>query len=297
MFQLPITELVIFLAAFGFGLIAALVGILQLRPWGQRYKLHLTHLISGSVVFQAVFLVFRAAELKVIPLTNLFESLLFLTLVFGLTYVLFGIFIQQVWFGSVMSWIILFLLVVTALVAEPAEPVREMETRPWAIAHGLAMALGSAMILLAAATIYIFLLGQRRLKQKEFAKVLGMVPNLQKLQNINSFALRASFILLGLGLFSGIGMAALPSVRAEIPFREWITDPRILGSGAVWLLVVLALLGRRFNLWKMKTTAYLTFLILLLLLVGLASRALFPGAHDFSAPDKSPQAPSIQAQP
>jgi ABC-type uncharacterized transport system permease subunit len=298
MLQLPITELLIFLLAFGLGLAAAIVGILQLRTQGQRYKPHLTHLISGTVLFLAVFLVFRAADCKTIPLTSLFESLLVLMLVFGLTYVMFGLFIQQVWFGSVMSWIILFLLILTALVAEPASKAHEMETRPWAIAHGLAMALGSAMILLAAAAAYIYLLGQRRLKHKEFSKVFGMVPNLQKLQNMYIFALRASFVLLGLGLFSGIGMAALPSVRQEIPVRQWITDPRILGSAGVWVLVALTLLGRHFRLWKMKTTVYLTFFALLLLLIGLASRAIFQGAHDELSPStlSSEHSPK-QAQP
>ena len=172
-----------------------------------------------------------------------------------------------------------------------------MESRPWAIAHGLAMALGSAMILLAAAVAYIYLLGQRRLKQKDLAKVFGMVPNLQKLQNMYLFALRASFVLLGLGLFSGIGMAALPSVRQEIPIHEWITDPRILGAAGVWVLVALTLLGRRLNLLKLKTTVYLTFLTLLLLLVGLASRAMFQGAHEFSPSATSSGDSQKQTQP
>ena len=297
MLQLPIEELVIFLLAIVFGLAAAIVGVLQLREQGQKYQPHLTHLISGSLLFLAVFLVFRAASLEKIPLTSLFESMIVLTLVFGLTYILFGLLIQQGWFGSVMSWIILFLLILTTLVAEPASESHEMESRPWAIAHGLAMALGGAMILFAAAVVYIFLLGQRRLKQKEFAKVFGMVPNLQKLQNMYLFALRASFVLLGLGLFSGIGMAALPSVRQEIPVQEWITDPRILGSAGVWVLVALTLLGRHLHLLKLKTTAYLTFLTLLLLLVGFASRAIFQGAHEFSPSATSSEAPPKQTQP
>jgi len=298
MLQLPITELVIFLLAIGFGLAAAIVGFLQLRAQGQKYQPHLTHLISGTVILVAVVLVFRAADNQQIPLTDLFESLLVLTLVFGLTYMVFGLFIQQVWYGSMMSWIILALLILTALVAEPAGRAHEMETRPWAIAHGLAMALGSAMILFAAAVVYIYLLGQRRLKQKEFAKVFGMVPNLQKLQNMYLFALRASFVLLGLGLFSGIGMAALPSVRQEIPVQQWIADPRILGAAGVWVLVALTLLGRRLNLLKMKTTAYLTFLTFLLLLVGLASRAIFQGAHDgFSSSAKSSEDSQKQTSP
>jgi len=291
MWQLPITELVIFLLAIGLGLAAAIVGVFQLRAQGKKYQPHLTHLISGTVLFQAVFLVFRTAELKTIPLTSLFESLSVLTLVFGLTYVLFGVFLRQVWFGSLMSWIILCLLGMTALVAEPAGRVHKIVTRPWTIAHALAMALGGAMILFAAAVAYIYLLGQRRLKQKEFTKVLGMVPNLEKLQQLNLFALRASFILLGLGVFSGIGMAVLPAVRSEIPLREWISDPRIIGAGAVWVLLAFILVGGHFRWWKMKTIAYLTLLSLLLVLVGLATRVLLQGAHDFPPmpPEENPQ--------
>ncbi len=296
MWQLPIEELVIFLLAIGFGLAAAIMGVLQLRTQGHTFKPHLTHLISGTILFLAVFLVFRAATLHKIPLTSLFESMIVLTLVFGLTYVLFGLFIQQVWFGSVMSWIILFLLFITALIAQPAGQVQEIKTLPWTIAHSLAMNLGGAMILFAAAVTYIDLLGQRRLKQKKFAKVFGMVPNLQKLQKIHLFALRASFILLGLGVFSGIGMVALPAVRSQVPLREWILDPRIISVGGVWLLVALTLLGHRLRWLKMKTVAYLTFLILGLFLVGLTCRLLLQGAHDYMTHEGSEE-PNIQAQP
>lgn len=297
MLQLPSTELVIFLLAIGFGCAAAIVGFLQLRAQSHTFYPYLTHLVCTSVLLQAVFLVFRAAELKAVPLTSLFESLLVLSLVVGLTYILFGLFFQQVWFGSVMSWILLALLILAAGVAEPAEPADAIETRPLAIAHGLAMALGAAMILLASAAAYLFLLGQRRLKKKEFDKVLGRVPNLQRLQKTHLLALRAAFVLLGLGVFSGIGMAALPSVRETIPFRQWLSDLRILGAAALWLTVALTLVAIRWRLVKMKTTAYLTLGILLLLIMGIISRAMLQGVHDISVSKSSETHSKLQATP
>ncbi|MBN1846246.1 MAG: cytochrome c biogenesis protein CcsA [Sedimentisphaerales bacterium] len=300
MFQLPPSEWVILLVALLAGAAGAWLGMRQLRPGGHQYQLHLTHLICATVALVAILLIVRASALQAVPLTSLFESMLVLTLVFGLTYLVFGLFLQQVWFSSLMSWCILALLILSACTAEPAGRVRDLVTRPWAIAHALAMALGGALICCAAAAAYIGLLGQRRLKQRQFAKVFGTVPNLEKLQRTNLFALRLACVFLGLGLFSGIGLAALPAVRSEISPRQWVTDPRVLGAAAVWLLTTVTLLAERLGRRQFKTRAYLTFLILLLLLGGVAFRLVYKGAHDFSLSDPSHHHPndvSSQGQP
>lgn len=289
MFQLPLAEQVIFWVVLLLGLATALVGILQLRKGAAWNGLVMSHLMAMTLLLEAGLLIFRATAEGAIPLTGLFESLLVLTLVFGLTYLIFGVFIQQVWFSSIASWVILVLIVLTGLAAEPAGRMRDMVPQPWALAHGSAMALGSAMTMLGAAAAILYLVGHRRLKHGQFSKVLGVVPNLENLKRLNRWALRIAFVFFSLGLVTGIGMAGMLARREEIQVGQWLGDPRLLGALAVWLMVGLLLLGEAVHLVQFRTAAILTLLILAVLILGLILRASMKGAHDFTRTIKTEQ--------
>ena len=120
MLSLPIPELIIFTFVLALYLAATIVGILQLRDGGEKYKRLLLPLVCLAVTLEAVLLIFRAVAIKAVPLTGIFESMIVLTIVFGLIYLFVSIAIQQVWFGSVMVWVILGLIILAAIVAEPA---------------------------------------------------------------------------------------------------------------------------------------------------------------------------------
>ncbi len=293
MFQLPLAEQVIFWVVLLLGLAAATVGVLQLRKGGALNGLLLSHLMAVTLLLEAGLLILRATAEGAIPLTGLFESLIVLTLVFGLMYLIFGMFIQQVWFSSIASWVILTLIVLTGLAAEPAGGVRDIVPQPWALAHGLAMTLGSAITLLGAAAAFLYLVGHRRLKHGQFSKVLGVVPNLEKLKRLNQWALRIAFVFFSLGLVTGIGMAGMLARREEIQVGQWIRDPRLLGALAVWLMVGLLLLGEAVHLVKFRTAAILTLLILAVLILGVIFRTSMKGAHDFTRTIKTEQASQI----
>jgi hypothetical protein len=100
MLDLPVYEIVIFAFVVVVYLAAALVGILQLPAGGEKYRRCLSPLILLGVALEVVILMLRAIEIQAIPLTGLFESVILLTIVFGLLYVIFSIAIRQVWFGS-----------------------------------------------------------------------------------------------------------------------------------------------------------------------------------------------------
>jgi ABC-type uncharacterized transport system permease subunit len=193
MLGLPIPEIIIFAFVIALYLAAAIVGILQLPAGGEKYKRFLLPLISLAVTLEAVMLIFRAVEIKAVPLTGLFESMIVLTIVFGLIYLFFSIAIQQVWFGSVMVWVIFGLIILAAIVAEPASEAHAAAATPWAIAHGIAMILAGVATMLATASALLYLLGRRKLKQKKVMQVLGKVPNFEKLEHMNLLGLKACF--------------------------------------------------------------------------------------------------------
>ncbi|MHC4500806.1 MAG: hypothetical protein ACYS21_17040 [Planctomycetota bacterium] len=164
MLELPLPELVVFFLVVLVCLAAATVGVLQLRVGGRKHEHLLSPLISLAVALEAVILILRAVTLRAVPLTGLFESMILLTIAFGLMYLFFGIAVRQVWFGSLMAWAIFAMILLAGVVAEPASEPHAIAATPWAIAHGIAMVLGGASITFATASAMLYLLGRRRLK-------------------------------------------------------------------------------------------------------------------------------------
>jgi len=281
MLGLPIPEIIIFTFVIALYLAAAIVGILQLPAGGEKYKRFLLPLVSLAVTLEAVMLIFRAAAIKAVPLTGLFESMIVLTIVFGLIYLFVSIAIQQVWFGSVMAWVIFGLIILAAIVAEPASQAHAAAATPWAIAHGIAMILSGAAAMLATASAVLYLLGRRKLKQKKVMQVIGRVPNIEKLERMNLFGLKACFVLMTFGLAGGIGLAAT-SASLNMTAYDWLTDPKIILIALAWLL-----LGSILALWRTvklreKTIAYVTLLAFALILFAVVGTSVFCGSeHDF----------------
>ncbi len=273
MFQLPTTELVVFVAVAVLYFAAAVAATRQIRAGNKERQAILAHLFALGAVGEAVILIFRAVAIRAIPLTGLFESMIVLTLVLGLLYLVFGIVIRQIWFSCVMSWLILLMIILTALVAKPAVRPQQIATEPWVVAHALAMILGAAMLLLAGVAAYLYLLGSRRLKGKQITKVLGTVPNIQKLARIDVWALKAAFLLFTVGLVSGIvGVFFKAGVLGASPAR-WLVDSKIIGMVIVWIVLAAIMVLRRLHLIRGKRIAYATIVALIWIVFA------FVGAH------------------
>jgi ABC-type uncharacterized transport system permease subunit len=272
-------EIIVFLSAVFIHVTAAIVGILQVLAGGQRYRRFLPPLVSLAVALEAVILIFRAVALKAIPLTGLFESMIVLTIVFGLIYLFFSIFIQQVWFASVMVWTILTMIVMAGIVAKPAAEPDEIAATPWAIAHGIAMILGGASITLAAASAFLSLLGRSRLKRKEVMQVLGKVPNIEKLERMNLLGVRVGFVLLTIGQIGGLGLASKPGAGIV----AWLTDIKVICTIAAWILLGIILVLSRMLLLKDKMKAYLTVVAFMLILFAILGVTILGATqHDFT---------------
>ena len=283
MFELPRPEMIVFVFVIMIYLAAAILGILQLLAGGEKYKRFLLPLVSFAVTLEAVILIFRAVAIKAIPLTGLFESMIVLTIVFGLIYLFFSIVIQQIWFGSVMVWVILAMVLMAGAVAEPASEPLSVAATPWAIAHGIAMILGGASIAFATASAFLYLLGRGKLKRKKVMQVLGRVPNIEKLERMNLFGMRFGFVLITIGLISGLGLASLRLATLGISIIEWLTDGKVICIVAAWVLLAMILVLNHLIRLKGKTRAYMTiaaFVLILLAILGVT--ILGATQHDFS---------------
>ncbi|MHC4364725.1 MAG: cytochrome c biogenesis protein CcsA [Planctomycetota bacterium] len=283
MFALPGPEIVIFVSIIILYIAAAVVGVVQLLAAGERYRRLLMPLVCLAIVLETAILIFRAVAIKGVPLTGLFESMIILTIVFGLIYLFFSIIIEQVWFGSVMVWVILAMILMAGIIAEPASEPHAVAATPWAIAHGIAMILGGAAVTFATASAFLYLLGVHGLKHKKVVQVLGRVPNIEKLQRLNLFGIRAGFLLISIGLISGLGLASLRLATLGISIVEWLTDGKVICIVAAWVLLAIVLLLHHLLLLKDKTRAYVTIAAFVMVLFAfLVVTILGATKHDFA---------------
>lgn len=288
MMELPIIERSIFASVLILYLASAAVGVRQLSRGQDEYGCPLISLIALAVSLELVILIFRTVSLKAVPLTGLFESMIVLTVVFGLTFLFVSLAIRQVWFGSVMAWIIFAMALLSAVVAKPAAHLQTAARTPWIVAHGLAMILAGAMIAFAAGTAALFLLGRWKLKHKQIRKLIGKVPNIEKLERMNLFGLKACLVLTTFGLVSGIGLAVVKSAVLGISGVDWLTDPKIVLIAVTWILLAAILSLRHVVVLKGRMIAYMTVAVFLLMLFALVGTTVFCGTkHDFRISDVS----------
>jgi len=282
MFDLPFPEMAVFILVVVICLAATVVGVLQLFSRGEKLRRSLLALVALVITLEAVILIFRAIAIKAVPLTGLFESMIVLTIVVGLIYLFLSIAIHRVWFSSVMVWVMLLLVLMSGIVAEPASQAHEAASTPWAIAHAIAMILGGASAMLATASAVLYLFAERKLKQKKLLPVLGKVPNIEKLERMNLLGLKSCFVLMTFGLASGIGLAAT-TTSLNMTTMDWLTDAKIVLIIIVWLLLGTIIVLLKTVKLKKKTIAHVTLVAFALILFAIVGTSIFCGTgHNFA---------------
>jgi ABC-type uncharacterized transport system permease subunit len=265
MLDLSLPEVVVLVLVVAAHLAAGTVAVLELVTNSRRYGALLTPLVLAAVVLDAVMLGVRALSIGAVPLTGLFESLLVLAFVFGVLYLVLRPTLDQVWFGSVMVGVILGLVLLATSVARPAARPEAVAATPWALAHATAMILATAAILLAAASSALYLLGSRRLKQKRIVLVLGRIPNMETLARLNRAGVRVGFVLLTLGVISGLCMAFLHGLGIV----TWLTDIKVICVVLAWVLLGAILILDAVHPLKGKIRAYVTLVVFGLILLAI----------------------------
>ncbi|MBN1359036.1 MAG: cytochrome c biogenesis protein CcsA [Sedimentisphaerales bacterium] len=280
MLDLSAPEAILFVVVATAHVAGGTIALMQLvRPRG-KWQRFLTAAVTAAVLADAIFLGVRAAQIRAVPLTGLFESLVALALVFGVLYLLLRLVVQQVWFGSVLAWTTLGMVLLAGLVAKPASKPQAVAATPWAVAHASVMILAAAAVVFATANSALYLLTSHRLKQKEILRVLGRMPNMETLGRMNRISLGVGFALLTVGVLTGLGLVS--SLGTGV--REWLVDGKVLCIMAVWLLLGGILILDRLSLLKEKARAYVTivaFVLVILAVLGVTVAGVTQ--HKFSA--------------
>lgn len=282
MSQLPLPERILFWGILISSIASAILGHYRLVREGTRTRRLLIAFVAFMVSLAAALLVFRAVSIQAFPLTGVFESMMILLILLGITFLFLSAFLRHVWFASAMAWVFLAMVLLAALVARPASVLQEEAQTPWIIVHALSMILAGAMIVFSAAMAFLYLLSAHRLKRKQISALFGKMPNLEKLESLNLLGLQFSFVAMSFGLVSGIGLAMVKSASLHLTLQDWLTDSKIVMILLGWLLLLATLLLKYGLGFRAKAMARMTLVVCFFILFAFIGSTIFcKSGHNF----------------
>ncbi|HEY3219595.1 MAG TPA: cytochrome c biogenesis protein CcsA [Gemmatimonadales bacterium] len=148
--------------------------------------------------------------------------------------------------------------------------------RAWFVLHVALSALGLALMALAFIAAALYLLQFRELKARRFGQIFQLFPPLERLDQLNRFALVAGFPALTLGVVLALGYGAQFSGGLHVAKAQivWGIFTWVVLGWAVWVRVVRHWAGRRAALASIAGFSAV-------LLVYVALKLTQPGAARF----------------
>jgi len=188
-------------------------------------------LMLGFVLHTAAMFL-RGFSLSRCPVTNLFEATIFVMWTIVAVYLLVGLWPRLRFLGAFAApW--LFALGVFALMPSLDSAYNPRPELPvaWTSLHAAIMSLSYGAFGLSAVAALMYLTQERNLKFHKLKAIFSLLPPIQRLETTASRLLLAGFILLTMGLATGV--VDLTHINNPRLYRG---DPKIVWSVVVWLL-------------------------------------------------------------
>jgi ABC-type transport system involved in cytochrome c biogenesis permease subunit len=147
----------------------------------------------------------------------------------------------------------------------------------WLFLHVSALLLAYAALIFSLIASFLYLLQERRLKNKDAPGFLNWLPPLDTMDQIAQTTLVLGFHGMTIGLLAG-SLIAQESVGAA-----YFADPKVLLSFVMWGLYVVMLFVRRSTGLRGRRAVYLSSVVFLVMLSVWAAN-LLSTVHRFSAP-------------
>jgi cytochrome c-type biogenesis protein CcsB len=260
--------------AYSIGTIAGAVHLVRPRNLARSAA---TVALAFGFLLQAAAFVYRAIESGTFAVSSFGEQISFFACLIAGGYLLAQVRYHLAVIGAMVGPIG-FIGALAMLVAHGG--VRDVPPdlqSPWLPVHVTLAFLGNAAFGLACLVSFVYLWQERQLKSHTVGRFLRRLPPLETLDDINFRFLTWGFILLTLGILSGV-------LWAELSFgRLWSWEPRTIWTTIIWIIYAVLLHGRVTVGWGGRRAATLTivgFGVLFVSFIGV--NMLAPGRHAVS---------------
>ena len=203
-------------------------------------------------VFHTATVVREAVMLGRLPLLNMAEYLLVLGwIVLSLhLYLWFRLRVEIA--GVVLPPLAGAMTFASMQLVRSAAPAAKIAPDGWFLVHTTVSTLGMAILCVAFAMSVIYLVQDRALKSRQKLKLLERLPSLHKADQIGFRSLTVGFLLLTLGISTGV------VVNAEVRQRILVLEPKQIFPLLAWLVFAAGLLARSALGFRGRKSAYLT---------------------------------------
>lgn len=153
------------------------------------------------------------------------------------------------------------------------EPIIRTE---WIYIHIPIMILSVATLSLTFLLAVCYLIQERQLKSRHPAFLFYRLPSLETCEDLASKSLRFGFILLTLGILTGMVLSK------TVNGRYWSWDYKEIWAVITWFLYAVLVQGRMLSAWRGRKAAYLAIIGFALILFTFAGvSAIFKSYHAF----------------
>nr|CBX27376.1 Cytochrome c biogenesis protein ccsA [uncultured Desulfobacterium sp.] len=210
------------------------------------------------------------------PLSNLYESLIFFSLVIVVVYLVVEKTYENRSIGAFTTPIAFLAMAYASLspnISDRIQPLLPALKSNWLIAHVITCFIGYAAFSIAFGLGIMFLLKQNNSNQE--APFLKLFPDLNIIDELSHQVIMFGFLFLSAGIITG-------AVWANSAWgRYWGWDPKETWSLITWFIYATLLHARFMRGWRGKRLAYLSILGFLAVLFTYFGVNLLPGLHSY----------------
>jgi cytochrome c-type biogenesis protein CcsB len=232
-------------------------------------------IFTGFIVHFASLLT-RFFEAGYTPITNIYESLSFLSLCIAG----FFIYIRRAYrvpmIGSIIAPLVTFIVIISLHFPRDIQPLIPALNSIWLPVHTILSFIGNGIFVVSFFISLLYLVIEKEIKKKKSFVFSEKFPSLSTLDNINYKCMSFGFPFLTAGIITG-------SLWAGFAWGSyWKWDPKETWSLITWIVYAILFHNRLALGWRGKKTAYMMILgFLLIIFTFLGVSYLMQGSHTY----------------
>jgi cytochrome c-type biogenesis protein CcsB len=231
--------------------------------------------IAGLFIhFLATF--FRYLKAGYTPITNTYEALSF----FSLCVACFFLYIKKIYkmelLGSIFLPVLTIIFISAFAFPTEIKPLPAILNSWWLPVHAIFSFVGNAVFLISFLVSVVYLVVEKKIKEKRFSPAAARFPSLETLDSINYQCISYGFLFLTVGILTG-------SIWAKTTWGSyWSWDPKETWSLITWIVYAILIHNRLTIGWRGRKTAYMMIIGFLSILITFFGVNLFLGGqHSF----------------
>lgn len=200
-------------------------------------------------LLHTLFLYFRGETVQRCPLTNTFETTVFVAWSIVLFYLIIGPAYRLSFLGAFTAPLVLAITAIALWGLPDIAAVEPAKRSAWVEFHAAIAVLAYGAFALAVVCAAMYLIQERQLKRRQLNRSFLLLPSLEQLDQITLRLVGLGFLMLSVGVLGGV--ASFRIVGHTPPVK-------VLYVMVVWFVYLMILSGRWLAAWRGRRMAWLT---------------------------------------